>query len=578
MKIEEVYQKFRTDGKNKQLPDFQFFMKEAEKDLKYTNALRDFFNFEIKEENLQAEYERICSNTKQPEILKEIFQALENDPNLIAEVFVRSVFVKRLIESYYYQEEKFQKPLRDKVKEELKRIKYASDLKNLSGDYQETIISKRNKKGGYPEKNVIKYNEFEFENFLNNLAKKFNYDDKNKLQIGNISKVIEDREGIRVIGILDKGSNHIKICSSFWRKTRFSKWWQEMEKGISSKLDFKKGNLKMPILRYGSCKDDSWYKLPGPPDERYDCAGGKVSTKFVVWGGKNDEEIPLNTGFVYDPSSDSWTEMSNINAPSARTEFSFYITGQYFVVWGGVDTQGNYLNTGAYYNISNNTWTTIETNGEVPSGRKNAIALSAYNIFMIMFGGENASGKLNDYYFYSTITKSWLKNNAPNPPSARAGVKAVVKDNTYILFWGGRGAGDVPLNDGKIYNCAMGAWQSIASAPAGNARYEHTMVYYNGKAYIWGGLGTSFNPLNTGIIYDYVGNSWSTMSSSPLSPRHGHSAVLVSDNIIFWGAEAVQIIMEMGQNTVPPAIAGHLLHRVPRKELIILLIGLEQIY
>jgi len=535
MKIEEVYQSFRTDGKNNKLPDFQFFLKEAEKDLKYTEGLKIFFNFDIKEENLQKEFERICSNTKQPEVLKKIFEVLENDPNLIADVFVRSVLARRLIESYYYQDEKFQKPLRDKVKEEIKGARYASDLKYLSGEYNETVVKVRDKIGGPPEKNSIRYNKFEFENFLNNLTKKFNLKGESKLQIGSISKIIEDREGIRVLGILDKGNGYIKICSSFWKKKRFHKWWEEVEGKLSYNLNFKKGNFKMPNLRSGSCKDDTWYKIAGPPDERYGCASLVSGTNLIIWGGINEELIPVNTGFKYDSSSDSWSEISSVNAPSPRKNFMAY-SGFYLYIWGGQDTSDNYLNTGAYYNPSRDEWNTIRATGDVPSGRIGG-ALTYYGILgLILFGGENASGKLNDTHFYSFNTNTWyIMTTGGTPPSPRSFANAVVYSD--IMFvWGGRDISGSPLNDGK--KLAFGSshtWYSIASAPANNARYYHTMLLYGSKALIWGGIGTGNSPLNTGLVYDISSDTWLQMSSSGLSGRYGHSAVLASGEMIIWG-------------------------------------------
>lgn len=548
MKIEEVYQNIRTDGKSSKLPDFQFFLKEAEKDVKFSRALEIYFNFNITEEALQAELERIVTNTKQPETLKEIFEVLENDPETIVEVFVRSVLARRLLENYYYNDFKLNKDFREGIEKELKNVKYAKDLKYLSGNYLETLVKLVDKKGGPPVDSTVKYSRTEYENFLKGLIKKFQVNgseglDEKILQIGSISRIIEDREGIRVIGILDRGRDYIKICTSFWQKKRFHKWWEEIEKEIPSNLSFKKASFSMPQLRNGSCKDDSWYKIAGPPDERYNCATLTFGSRMAIWGGIDEELVPLNTGFIYDATSDSWSEMSTTNAPSARKEFSFTTAISSLIVWGGVDIDGNYLNTGAIYNLFNDTWTPMNNTGDVPSGRKNATLLFAPIAGYVLFGGENASGKLNDLYYYSTF---WVKSTAPDPPSPRSGATAVVhSDNNRILVWGGRGTSNQPLRDGKIHSLQLGSWQTIPDPPAGNERYEHKMIYYDGKVYIWGGMGSS-GPLNTGLIFDYSNNSWSSMSTSPLGPRYGHSAVLAGSTIIIWGGQGSLIVYGNG--------------------------------
>src|ERR1041385_8698128 len=41
------------------------------------------------------------------------------------------------------------------------------------------------------------------------------------------------------------------------------------------------------------------------------------------------------TGALYDPKTDTWTSLSNANAPPGRFEHSVVWTGSEMVVWGG---------------------------------------------------------------------------------------------------------------------------------------------------------------------------------------------------------------------------------------------------
>ena len=47
-------------------------------------------------EQLQAEMDRMAKHTKQPEVLRELFEALGNDPFVIAECLARPVLTERL--------------------------------------------------------------------------------------------------------------------------------------------------------------------------------------------------------------------------------------------------------------------------------------------------------------------------------------------------------------------------------------------------------------------------------------------------------------------------------------------------
>ena len=53
--------------------------------LRNSQALEDYWQRSITAEQLQAEIDRRAQHTKQPEVLRELFEALGNDPFVIAE-------------------------------------------------------------------------------------------------------------------------------------------------------------------------------------------------------------------------------------------------------------------------------------------------------------------------------------------------------------------------------------------------------------------------------------------------------------------------------------------------------------
>ena len=71
--------------------------KKVEDYLRDTQALEDYCQRPITPDQLQAEMERIARNTKQPEVLRELFAALGNDSFVIAECLARPVLTERLI-------------------------------------------------------------------------------------------------------------------------------------------------------------------------------------------------------------------------------------------------------------------------------------------------------------------------------------------------------------------------------------------------------------------------------------------------------------------------------------------------
>ena len=58
---------------------------------------------------------------------------------------------------------------------------------------------------------------------------------------------------------------------------------------------------------------------------------------MIVWGGSYGSPT-FNTGGRYNPSTDSWTATSTINAPMPEYAHTAVWTGSEMIVWGGIVT------------------------------------------------------------------------------------------------------------------------------------------------------------------------------------------------------------------------------------------------
>jgi hypothetical protein len=65
--------------------------------LRNSQLLADQWQKSITPEQLQAEIDRMASHTRQPEVLRELFAALGNDPFIVAECLARPVLSDRLV-------------------------------------------------------------------------------------------------------------------------------------------------------------------------------------------------------------------------------------------------------------------------------------------------------------------------------------------------------------------------------------------------------------------------------------------------------------------------------------------------
>jgi len=77
-----------------------------------SQALEEYWQRPITAEQLQAEMDRMAQNTKQPEVLQDLFDALGNDTFVIAECLARAALAERLITNWYASDQRIHGELR----------------------------------------------------------------------------------------------------------------------------------------------------------------------------------------------------------------------------------------------------------------------------------------------------------------------------------------------------------------------------------------------------------------------------------------------------------------------------------
>src|SRR5260370_32117490 len=105
--IEDVYWRHRIWPKERPAPkpSLDAVMSQAQLEkkvsdyLRKSQALEDYWQRPLIAEQLQAEMDRVARDTKQPEVLRELCEALGNDPFVIAECLARPVLADRLFKS-----------------------------------------------------------------------------------------------------------------------------------------------------------------------------------------------------------------------------------------------------------------------------------------------------------------------------------------------------------------------------------------------------------------------------------------------------------------------------------------------
>jgi hypothetical protein len=364
--IEEVYWRHRIWPKENADPKPQLdavtsqlqLEKKVTDYLHKSQALEEYWQRPITAEQLQAEMYRMAHHTKQPELLQELFEALGNDPFVIAECLARPALAERLITNWYAYDQRIHGELKQRAEAELQasRGRGIEQMKQLSGKYSEIELVKSNgieQKNNHVAEHSVRLNSREWDETVEKLATAFGVrsgergiaafesagtsaHSKNAaaekyqaLPIGKLSPLQEDERRYHATAVLSKGGDRLKLATVSWLKEPLESWTANTQSQISVAMPEPGGNYTLPKISEGGCVEDTWTATAGAPAVRGGHTAVWTGTEMIVWGDSGD-----TSGGRYNPSTDTWAATSTTNAPEARSGHTAVWTGNEMIVWG----------------------------------------------------------------------------------------------------------------------------------------------------------------------------------------------------------------------------------------------------
>ncbi len=449
--------------------------------LRKSNALQTHWRRPITAKELQAEVERMARQTRDPELLRELFAALNNDAFLIAEILARPNLAETLAHDAYVAEKR--------TLTESSVTEAASAEK--SGDDFEAWWQERRES---------------FDTAFSESAQAF--------PLPQIATGVDDLWSPMVappIGGADATAVWTGVEMIVWNGSTFGTRYNPA-------LD-----MTFPVSRTNA----------PPTRNRYTAVW--TGREMIIWGGYAGSAPydAYRAGWKYSPTTDSWAPTSAVNAPEARTDHVTVWTGNEMIVWGGWDPVANNLTTGGRYNPTNDTWTPT-TQANAPQGRLRATAVWTGQE-MIVWGGTTSNvGAQNTGGRYNPQTDSWTATSTANAPAARFNHTAVWTGSEMII-WGGNSSSAI-FGDGARYNPSSDSW--TPTSPAGlEARRLHTAVWTGSEMIVWGGC-IDFQcsiSRETGSRYNPASDSWTATAQIVGNNRSRHAAVWTGTEMLVAG-------------------------------------------
>src|SRR6266542_4391950 len=304
--MEEVYWRHRIWPKENRdpKPSLDAVMSPAQLEKRVENYLRksqlvaDQRGSAITVSELQAEMDRMAQHTKEPDVLRELFEALGDDPHVIAECLARPILVEHVIAGLNAHHESLAKVLES------------------SRDGAAYLLRMKMPRASYrlPEMSAW-------------------------------AECTDDTWAATTI---------ISVPTARWRHTAV---WTGSEMIVWG--GYGGGNNELNTGGRYNPTVDAWTatSTTNAPFARISHTAVWTGSEVIVWGGYGcGGNCTLNTGGKYNPGTDSWTATSIVNAPVARWYHRALWSGNQMIVWGGTNGT-NYLHTGGKYNPSADTWT-----------------------------------------------------------------------------------------------------------------------------------------------------------------------------------------------------------------------------
>src|SRR5947199_223476 len=232
--------------------------------LRKSQALEDYRQRPITADQLQAEMDRMAKHTKQPEVLRELLEALGNDPFIIAECLARPALAERLLTSWYAYDQGIH-----------------GELKPRAGSSEASAENQ-------PPKIVTAASAKYILPFISDTATGCTPDTWTATST-------TDAPAARF------------FHTAVWTGNEMIIWG-----GSDFLTYFDTGGRYNPGT-------DSWTTTSATdaPAGRYVHTAVWTGNEMIIWGGTDDTSV-FNTGGRYNPGTDSWTGVNTANAPADR--------------------------------------------------------------------------------------------------------------------------------------------------------------------------------------------------------------------------------------------------------------------
>ncbi|MFX1515176.1 MAG: Kelch repeat-containing protein [Promethearchaeota archaeon] len=258
------------------------------------------------------------------------------------------------------------------------------------------------------------------------------------------------------------------------------------------------------------------------------------SRQIFLFGGHDGENFLDDTWF-YDFTNKIWTRKNPQLKPSARwTHAMAYDSfNKKVILFGGYNESG-YLDDTWAYDMATNSWEEMKSESHPSPRHTHTMVYDSDSQKVVLFGGNSWGVQERDMWTYDYQSNHW-EQIVPElfPPSKSIQAMSIDSDYRKIIIFGGFGQGGSITDDTWVYDISNNTWEEKNPKFKPGARYGHTMVYdvNNKKTVLFGGSNNN-QSMNDVWIYDLPSDNWTELNfiTRP-EPRYLHSMVYFHESL-----------------------------------------------
>lgn len=261
----------------------------------------------------------------------------------------------------------------------------------------------------------------------------------------------------------------------------------------------------------------------GPAGDRnsHSMVWDSANERMLLFGGWDGNTF-FNDLWSYDPTTDTWTEVTPTGTPPVPRAYAPAVwdsVNEKMVFFGGLDVGFFVLDDVWSYKAATNKWIEMPNSGGPPATDAHAVAFDPLTTTMFVAGGFQQGTRTRDLWAYSTSSGTWSKKS-PMPMELGFHTAVFDPETRTILVFGG--SNEVPTIQDKIfsYDVDSDTWTTLNPATIG-PRHVHAAVWdtFNHGMMVFGGVDGNNDVVSDLWFFDPAEQVWVELAAAPMA-RH----------------------------------------------------------